>query len=216
MPVFLYYQFFSPIPDSSFITPDSTAGTDSVAESASSTELTTKIPDDSDTGYPPDVTSEPPPAMPHPPTRVSIILIIAIVIGCIVATLFTATVAMWTYLCFRARAIHQRKSTKMGVNVVTAERNSEQIYETIPEDINGPTVPPNYTLWVQRSRDKQQGQWVFTPTNIGNNNTEVSEFVQNPAYRSLNNLPRTCQLQTAINMDENPSYCSSQERLFSN
>jgi hypothetical protein len=127
--------------------------------------------------------------------------------------LFTATVAMWAYLYFKARAI-QRKESKTGINVVTVEskRNSQMIYATIPEDtdvnVNGPTVPSNFIVLVQRPRDEQQGRRILTPPNIRYNTAEASEFVHNSVYRGLN-LLHTGQLETAVTMEPNPSYCSS-------
>lgn len=164
--------------------------------------------DNPETKHLPDVTSELPAIQDTPPREgpVSIILIVEIVIGGIVVLLFIVTIAMWIYLCFKARAI-QRQS-KVGINFVTVERNSQMIYESIPEDVNGPMVPPNCIVWVQRSRDEQQGQRIFTPLSI-RYNAEVSEFV--PAYRGSN--LHTDQLETAVNMEQNPSYSSSQERL---
>ena len=167
--------------------------------------------DNPETKHLPDVTSELPATPDLPPREwpVSIILIVEIVIGGIVILLFMVIIAMWTYLCFKARAI-QRQS-KAGINFVTVERHSQLIYESIPEDVNGPMVPPNCIVWVQHSRDEQQGQMIFTPPSI-RYNTEVSEFVHSPPYRGSH--LHTGQLETAVNMEQNPSYCSSQERLF--
>ncbi len=198
-----------------------------VTEPTRSTESAIRISyNNSNTKNSPDMTSEPLPGTPDPsPTEgprppISIALIIEIVVGCVVVMLFMATVAMWAYLCFKARAIRQRKS-KTGINGVTAEsrRNSQMIYETIPEDrdvnINGETVPPNCVVLVQYPSDEQQGQRILTTPNITYNTEEASEFVRNPAYGGLN-LLHTGQSETAVSMESNPSYCSSQERLFSN
>ena len=83
------------------------------------------------------MTSEPLPTITPMEGAVSITLILEIAVGCIVVTLFTVTIAMWTYLCFKARAMQQRKS-KMEINVATVEsrRNGQMIYELIHEDTN--------------------------------------------------------------------------------
>lgn len=161
----------------------------------------------------PDVTSELPTTISEPPTRegpLSTILIIEIVIGCIVVLLFIATVTMWIYMCFKAKAL-QRQS-KVGFE--TVERNSQLIYETIPEDVLGPIVPSNRILWLQHARNEQQEK-TSTPPSI-RYNTDISEFVHNPAYGG-SILPHTGQaihLETAVYMEQNPAYHSSQERLF--
>ena len=221
MPVQLLsnHCFFSPLLDNSSTLPAGAGGIDAVAElMTASIESTTKTPDNSETKDSLDMTSEPQPAVPYPPPRegpVSIILIIEIVIGCIVVLLFTATIAMWIYLCFKARAIQQRWSKTPGINFLTIDRNSQLIYELIPEEVAGPMVPPNCITRMQCARKEQQGQrTLFKPPNV-RYNTEVTEFVHNPAYRS-SNLRHTGQLETAVDMEQNPSYCSSQERLFSN
>ena len=150
---------------------------------------------------------------------VSITLIIEIAVGCTVVTLFTATIAMWAYLCFKARAMQQRKSkTETNVATVESRRNSQMIYESICEDtdvnVNGPMEPPNFNIvLVRSSTNEQQEQRISTPSNIRYNTTEVPEFVHNPA-RSLNPL-HTGQLDTAVNMEPNPAYCIRQERRFS-
>ena len=103
-----------------------------------------------------DVTSEPLPIIPPNISNrlgmegaISITLIIEIVVGCIVVMLFTATIAMWAYLCFKARAMQQRKAkTETNVETVENKSNSQMIYESIHEDTdinaNGPMEPPHY------------------------------------------------------------------------
>ena len=146
----------------------------------------------------------------------SITLIIEIVVGCIVVMLFTVTIAIWAYLCFKARKMQQRKS-KMETNIATvtveSTRNSQMIYESIREGTDVNVNGPHYNVLVRNFTNEQQEQRISTPSNIQYNTTKVPEFVHNPA-RSLNPL-HTGQLDIAVEMEPNPAYCTSQERLFS-
>ena len=129
------------------------------------------------------------------------ILITVIAIGCTVVTVlfFTGAIAMWSYLCFKARAT-QRQANRESM---TAERNSQVIYESIPEGINGTVVPPNHMESVQHTRNEQQGQETFTPPN---NTSSESEFIY--INSSVPHTGRVIREETIMNMEQNPSYSS--------
>lgn len=217
----MYYQFNVVLPylDNSPVTPDlaGAGGIDSILRTtgptrSTSTKSTTKIPDNnSKTKDSPETISE---TSPTTEGAVSITLMIEIVVGCIVVMLFTATIAIWAYLCFNARAMQQRKS-KMETNSATitveSTRNSQMIYESIREGMDVNVNDPHYNVLVRSFTNEQQEQRISTPSNIRYNTTEVPEFVHNPA-RSLNPL-HTGQLDIAVDMEPNPAYCTSHERL---
>ena len=83
--------------------------------------------------------------------------------GCTVVTalFFIGTITMWAYLCIKVRATQRQTNTES----VTAERNSQVIYETILEGINGTVMTPNHVELVQHTSNEQQGQEVSTPPN---------------------------------------------------
>lgn len=111
----------------------------------------------------------------------------------------TGAIAMWAHLCFKARATQRQANTKS----VTAERNSQVIYESIPEGISGTVVPPNHTELVQHTRNEQQGQETFTPPN--NTGSEYEFIYMNS---SVPRTDRVIQEEIITNMEQNPSYSS--------
>ena len=129
--------------------------------------------------------------------------------GCFVVLLFIASVALWIYLCFKGRAV--RNQLKVLSSSVTVERNSQSVYESIPENYDWPVaqgaqrlVPSIYRL---------QGRRIYIPPDIRHSNG-VTDFVHNPAYRDTRLAGgQLLQQQGNININQNPAYQSSQGRL---
>ena len=136
-------------------------------------------------------------------------LIIGIAIGCFMVLLFIVTVAIavWSCLCFKARAI--RKQSKKGL-----ERNSQLFYEVIPEGLHSSMAPPTGDVRVQLQHARDQQQRINT-TPSTNYNTGATDLVTNPAYRGSNlaHTGRIPQQEITVNMEQNPAYHSNQERL---
>ena len=100
--------------------------------------------------------------------------------------LFTGAVSMWAYLCFKAKATQRQANTES----VMTERNSQVIYESIPEGTNGTVAPPSHIELVQHTSNEQQGQEMVTPPNNIGSESEFVYMNSNVSLHEPNNTRR--------------------------
>ena len=147
---------------------------------------------------------------PYSRESLSITLKVEIAVGSLVVVIFVTSLALLIGVWIKIRAASQRSKSQGSLNIV--ERNNQLTIDYIQGNTNGSGTQSNQATLAPYYEDHLQDDSIYASPD----SRYASQLIYNQAYRNSNLVASGLSQQEAcssVNLEQNPAYRSSQERL---